>query len=102
MKKVLLLGAGLVAKPLVDYLLDNNFYLTIASRTKSKAEKLVRGKTNGKAISWTTDDLKTLNTMISGHDLIISLLPYAHHISVAKLCIENKKHLLQLRTFRKR
>ena len=40
MKKVLVLGAGLVTRPLVRYLLDNGFYVTVASRTVSKAEKV--------------------------------------------------------------
>ncbi len=42
MKKVLLLGAGMVAKPITNYLLNNNFKLTIASRTVSKAENLIK------------------------------------------------------------
>jgi len=42
MKKVLVLGAGLVARPLVQYLLDQpDFHVKVASRTVSKAEKLV-------------------------------------------------------------
>ena len=39
MKKVLVLGAGLVAKPLVRYLLDHDYEVTCASRTVSKAVK---------------------------------------------------------------
>ena len=42
MKKVLILGAGLVARPLVRYLLDQpNFEVEVASRTVSKAIKLI-------------------------------------------------------------
>ena len=42
MKKILILGAGLVAKPLVRYLLDQPDYaVTVASRTVSKAIKLM-------------------------------------------------------------
>ena len=50
MKKVLILGAGLVSKPGVTYLLENNLPVTVASRTVSKAEKLVEGFENGKAL----------------------------------------------------
>lgn len=94
MNKVLLLGAGMVAKPLTEYILNNNIELTIASRTVTKAEKLIGNHTNGKAISWTTDDLKTLEKLISTHDLTISLLPYIHHVTVAKLCIQYKKNMV--------
>ena len=89
--KVLLLGAGMVAKPLADYILDNQIYLTIASRTIAKAEKLIRNRANGKALQWTIDDLTQLDQLIASHDLTVSLLPYAHHVTVAKLCIKHKK-----------
>lgn len=40
MKKVLILGAGHVTKPLVDYLIDTcGYQVTMAARTVSKAEK---------------------------------------------------------------
>ena len=94
MNKVLLLGAGMVAKPLTEYILNNNIELTIASRTVAKAEKLIGNNTNGKAISWTIEDLKTLEKLISTHDLTISLLPYIHHVTVARLCIQYKKNMV--------
>ncbi len=94
MKKVLLLGAGMVAKPIADYILTNNIELTVASRTLSKAEKLVGQQSNGKAIAWNTDDLDTLDKMVSEHDLTVSLLPYAHHVTVAEFCIKHKKHMV--------
>lgn len=94
MNKVLLLGAGMVAKPIADYLLENNIELTIASRTVSKAEMLIKDRKNGKAISWTTEDLPTLENLILAHDLTVSLLPYAHHVTVAKLCIKHKRNMV--------
>lgn len=94
MKKVLLLGAGMVAKPLADYILNNNIELTIASRTVSKAEKLINNHKNGRSLSWTIDDTDTLDSLIAKHDLVVSLLPYTHHVSVAKLCIKHKKNMV--------
>ncbi|NQU52789.1 MAG: saccharopine dehydrogenase NADP-binding domain-containing protein [Bacteroidetes bacterium] len=94
MNKVLLLGAGMVAKPIADYLLENNIELTIASRTVSKAEKLINGRANGKAVSWTVDNLETMETMVSNHDLTVSLLPFAHHVTVAKFCVKYKKNMV--------
>nr|WP_319997394.1 saccharopine dehydrogenase C-terminal domain-containing protein [uncultured Draconibacterium sp.] len=92
--KVLLLGAGMVAKPLADYILDNNIKLTIASRTLTKAEKLIRNRANGKAVQWTIDDIDQLDQLVASHDLTVSLLPYAHHVTVAKLCIKHKKNMV--------
>lgn len=92
--KVLLLGAGMVAKPFTEFILNNNIELTIASRTVEKAEKLIGTHTNGIAVSWIIEDLETLEQMVSNHDLVISLLPYTYHVIVAKLCIKHKKNMV--------
>jgi saccharopine dehydrogenase (NADP+, L-glutamate forming) len=95
MKNVLILGAGLVAKPLVRYLLDQpDFHVKVASRTISKAEKLVGGHPRGEAQGLNVDDTATLKNLISQADLVISMVPYTHHVTVANLCIELKKHLV--------
>ena len=94
MKKVLILGAGMVAKPLVDYLLNNHIEITIASRTLAKAEKLIGERKNGTAVSWTVEESEKLDNMVSTHDLTVSLLPYTHHVTVAKTCIRHRKNML--------
>ncbi len=95
MKNVLILGAGLVAKPLVRYLLDQpDFHVKVASRTVSKAEKLVGGHPRGEAQGLNVDDTATLKNLISQADLVISMVPYTHHVTVANLCIELKKHMV--------
>ena len=92
--RILILGAGMVVQPIVDYLLDQQLFVTLASRTVSKAEKALRNHPNGQAVSWTVDDVPALEKMISEHDLIVSLLPYTHHVTVARLCIDHKKNML--------
>jgi len=48
MKKVLVLGAGLVSGPLVHYLLDQpGFEVIVASRTVEKAQHIVGDARNG-------------------------------------------------------
>ncbi len=94
MKKALILGAGMVVKPMVHYLLDNGIQVTIASRTKSKAEAMIKGREHGTALAWTVDDEDTLDKLVYGHDIAVSLLPYAYHPMVAKYCIKHKKPLV--------
>lgn len=93
MKTVLVLGAGLVTKPLVHYLLKHGFHVRVASRTVSKAEILVGDHPNGEAIQWTIDKKDDLKKMIADADLAVSLLPAVYHPVVAELCIELGKHM---------
>lgn len=93
-KSVLVLGAGLVSRPLVRYLLDHGIRVTVASRTVSKAEELISGHKLGMSVAWTTDDMAALKKMVSESDLVVSLLPYTYHVTVASICLELGKHLL--------
>jgi len=94
MKKVLILGAGMVVKPIVQYLLQKDYFVTVATRTKSKADKMIVGHENGTSIAWTVDDEETLDKMIAEHDLTVSLLPYTYHVTVAKICVKHKKNMV--------
>ncbi len=94
MKKVLILGAGMVVKPIVIYLLNKDYFVSVASRTKSKADKIINGHSNGNSVAWTVDQEAALDEMIAQHDLTVSLLPYAYHVMVAKLCIKHKKNMV--------
>jgi saccharopine dehydrogenase-like NADP-dependent oxidoreductase len=94
MKNVLVLGAGLVSRPLVHYLLSKGFHVTVASRTVSKAEKLINGFSTGVAKSLNVNDEDQLSNLISQCDLAISLVPYTFHVQIANLCIRHKKHMV--------
>src|ERR1035437_7130008 len=87
MKKVLVLGAGLVAKPMVLYLLSKNYSVSVASNTPDRALQMINGNANGTAITWEATNETMLDDLIAQHDLTVSLLPYAFHVMVAKHCI---------------
>ncbi len=95
MKHVLVLGAGLVARPLVRYLLEKtDVQLKVASRTVSKAEKLIENHPRGTAQQLDVNNQEALRQVIAEADVVISLLPWIHHMKVANLCIELNKHLV--------
>ena len=94
MKKVLVLGAGLVAKPLIRYLLDKGYEVTCATRTVAKADKLLDKHPNGRAVALKIEDEAALSALVKKTDLAVSLVPYAYHPVVAKHCIANKKHMV--------
>jgi len=94
MKKVLVLGAGLVSKPMVDYLLNKDFFVRVATRTVSKAEALIKNHKNGEAVQWVVEQKDKLEEMVKDSDLVVSLLPYIYHVQVAEVCIKYKKHMV--------
>ena len=93
-KNVLILGAGLVAQPIVRYLLDQNMNVTVASNTPDRAEVMVNGFKNGIVIDWSVDNELKLEEMIINNDIVVSLLPFVFHLVVAKLAIKHKKNMV--------
>jgi saccharopine dehydrogenase (NADP+, L-glutamate forming) len=94
MKKVLILGAGLVVKPMVEYLLENGFRVMIASPMKERADKMIKGNPLGSSLDWSMDDPSTLEKLVAEYDITVSLLPYKHHTDVAVICLRNGKSLV--------
>uniref|UniRef100_A0A7C4UGN4 Saccharopine dehydrogenase n=1 Tax=candidate division WOR-3 bacterium TaxID=2052148 RepID=A0A7C4UGN4_UNCW3 len=94
MGKVLVLGAGLVSKPMVTYLLKKGLKVVVASRTVSKAEELIKGFSNGEAKEWVISEKDRLKEMVKDADVVVSLLPWVYHLEVADVCIEYRKHMV--------
>jgi saccharopine dehydrogenase-like NADP-dependent oxidoreductase len=95
MKKILVLGAGLVSRPGVHYLLEQRgLAVTVASRTVSKAEKLVEGHAGGRAVAVDVENDAALAALVKVNDIVISLLPWTHHVKVAGLCLEHGKDMV--------
>jgi saccharopine dehydrogenase (NADP+, L-glutamate forming) len=94
MKKVLILGAGLVVKPIVEYLLKNNFGLMVASPMKDRADEMINGNPLGLSLDWSMDDPAMLDKLIADYDIAVSLLPYKYHSDVAKVCLKLGKSLV--------
>ncbi|OFX75428.1 MAG: hypothetical protein A2X12_05775 [Bacteroidetes bacterium GWE2_29_8] len=92
--KVLILGAGLVVKPMIEYLKDLNFQITIASKNSHVISSLLTNYKNGKILEWETSDESTLDNLIKENDIVASLLPYVYHTLVAKYCIKHKKNMI--------
>lgn len=95
MKKILILGAGHVTKPLVDYLIDKCRYnVTMAARTVSKAETVIAGRESGKAVSWASDQTDLLDRLVSEHDIVVNLIPKAYHVMVVRACLNHGKDMV--------
>ena len=95
MKTVLVLGAGFVAGPLVRYFLEiSEVMVRVADVESSKAQVLIASHPRGKALSLDLQNEEALKKEIAGADLVVSLVPYGFHPTVARHCIALRKNLV--------
>lgn len=93
MARALLLGAGLVAAPLVRYLGEHHITLTIAANNPQRARELL-GTLPGTVVDWQSDDSATLTRLVADCDVAISLLPATMHLMVARACLAAHKPMV--------
>jgi saccharopine dehydrogenase-like NADP-dependent oxidoreductase len=79
---------------MVEFLLENNFTVKIATTTKEKADRMIKGHPNGSSIRWSTEEADVLEKLVAENDLTVSFLPYKYHVMVAKACIKCGKPLI--------
>ncbi len=90
-QSILVLGAGFVVGPVVEYLTrENNYNLTVASQFLEEAEKYAQKYPNVTPIVADVTNTHSMQELIREHDLVISLVPYIFHVPIAKICIEQK------------
>ena len=92
---MLVLGAGMVARPLVRYLLDlEGVRVIVADLDMERARRLIMGHPRGEARSLDAEDCGAMFQLVNDADVVVSLLPPAYHQRVAELCVENGKHMV--------
>ncbi|GJJ14359.1 hypothetical protein Clacol_008623 [Clathrus columnatus] len=93
-KNILLLGSGMVARPAIEEIAKHkDIRLLVASNNVSEVDFISKlDNVNSKHIDLV--DLNSVKTLIDESDVVISLLPVPFHPTIAKLCIERKKHLV--------
>lgn len=97
MTRLLIIGAGRSATSLIDYILRNStrydWKVTVADMDLNLALAKVNDHPNGTAIRFDIQDQELRRRVISGHDLVISMLPAMMHGDVAGDCVEFGKHM---------
>jgi saccharopine dehydrogenase-like NADP-dependent oxidoreductase len=93
-QKILVLGAGMVAGPLVRYLQQHGYGLTVTSLVLDDAVRLIGDDPDSRALTLDLADEETLSGLVAGHDLVISLVPYSYHPLVANHCLEQRRNLV--------
>ncbi len=98
MKNILLFGAGKSATVLIHYLLSeaesNNWMITVADANLDLILEKTNAHPKSKAVLSDINDEQKRNELISSADIVISMMPPALHILIAKDCIKFSKSLL--------
>lgn len=99
-KKVLLLGSGMVAMPVLRHLCSiEGVHLTIASDQEAQALDMIN-QIDGHAEKLQympfnyPQDLEKINRKIGDVDLVISLLPATMHTTFAEMAIKHRRHMV--------
>ncbi len=93
-KSITIFGAGLVAKPVVDYLASHGFKITVADIVESNALALTAPYKNACGVGFDSSDITHTEKLIKESDLAISMLPATMHPMIAELCIKHKKNMV--------
>lgn len=98
MRTILLFGAGKSATVLIDYLLETaiteNWKVMVVDADLKLAQSKVNHSQRATAISFDIQDADERSKYIRHADIVISLLPPALHIEVARDCVKFHKNLL--------
>jgi len=95
MKKILVLGAGFVAGPLVRHFLEkSDVHVSVADIEPDKAEALAGSHPRARAFALDLKNETALDAEIGAADVTVSLVPYVFHPVVARLCLRRKKPMV--------
>ncbi|XP_061178911.1 alpha-aminoadipic semialdehyde synthase, mitochondrial-like isoform X2 [Saccostrea echinata] len=93
-KSVLILGAGYVSPPVVEYLAKSkNTDVTVVSQLQAELDNIENCDVHKMLID-VQRNIDELEKLIPQHDIVVSLLPYVLHPDIAKLCIKHKKSMV--------
>src|SRR5450755_176006 len=98
MKSIVVFGAGKSSTCLIDYLAricaEQNWILTIGDADAEAMKKKLLKSAVVNPVQVNVENAVERNALIQNADLVISLLPPALHILIARDCLTNSKNLL--------
>ncbi|WP_020677013.1 saccharopine dehydrogenase C-terminal domain-containing protein [Geopsychrobacter electrodiphilus] len=98
MTNIFIIGAGLSATSLIDYLLkysqQHDWQVTVGDMSLATAQTKIADHPNGRAIQFNINQQKLRAREISQTDVVVSMLPGSLHSIVARECLKYGKHLL--------
>lgn len=97
MKRILILGAGRSSSSLIGYLIRHSqkedWEITVADISETLARKKTGDAARTKVLELDANDPERRKHAITNADLVISMLPAALHLAVARECLAQRKHM---------
>ncbi|HPR16965.1 MAG TPA: saccharopine dehydrogenase C-terminal domain-containing protein [Candidatus Cloacimonadota bacterium] len=93
-KKIVIFGAGLVTRPMVEYLAKHQYEIVVADIVLEKAQALADPHPNVQAVQLDSGDESHVEELIRNSDLAVSLLPAVMHPVIAGICVKCKKSMV--------
>ncbi|MCF8380417.1 MAG: saccharopine dehydrogenase NADP-binding domain-containing protein [Bacteroidales bacterium] len=91
MKRILILGAGLSSKFLINYLLEHaessKWHIRLGDISLDLAKDKINNHPRGEALFFNVDNPEQLMAEIREANLVVSMLPAKFHFKVAKECV---------------
>ena len=98
MKKITILGAGLSATSLINYLLEradkNDWTIKLGDYDLDLAKSKINGNPKGEAFQFDVTDEALVEKIVSESDIVVSMMPARFHQSIAENCVKHKKNML--------
>lgn len=98
MKNILVIGAGLSASSMLRYFCQNaekeGWIIKVGDQNETLAKSKIAGCKNAEGFKLDGLNPEERRPLVQWADLVISMLPAAFHIQVAKDCIEFKTNLI--------
>lgn len=89
--KVLVLGAGYVSRPTIEYLArDPQTHTTVVSQLRDELDAVEQRSNVEVLLLDIQRKPEELEQLISEYDVVVSLLPYSLHPDVANMCIKHR------------
>ncbi|XP_077536251.1 alpha-aminoadipic semialdehyde synthase, mitochondrial-like [Haemaphysalis longicornis] len=96
MKKVLVLGAGYVSAPLVEYMTrDDSVHVIIGTLLQKEGEALAMKSPNTESVVVDVVEAPdVVENLVKGADLVVSMLPKPLHPTIARHCIKHATNMV--------
>ncbi len=95
MKKVAIIGAGMMTRPIANYLLDQCGYkVVMVDQDAARAQKIIAGRPGASAVGLLIKKSEDVDAVVREVDIVISMVPRPLHILVANSCLRHNKSML--------